>query len=107
MSAADGDDQWALMKFNGGNRIADKLIVYTFERARYAERWHGAIRDWPKPLAFVWGMRDPVATTHVLDGLRDLRPAAPVIELPDLAHYPQVEDAAALCAALSSALSSR
>ncbi|HEV7483647.1 MAG TPA: alpha/beta fold hydrolase [Solirubrobacterales bacterium] len=107
MSAADGADQWALMRFKGGNRIADKLIVYTFERARHAERWHGAIREWPKPLAFVWGMRDPVATTHVLDGLRDLRPAAPVVELPELAHYPQVEDPAALNAALSSALSSR
>lgn len=107
MSAEDGEDQWALMKYRGGNRIADKLIVYTFERARHADRWHGAIRDWPKPLAFVWGMQDPVATTHVLDGLRDLRPAAPVIELPDLAHYPQVEDPAALNAALSRALSSR
>jgi pimeloyl-ACP methyl ester carboxylesterase len=107
MSAEEGAAQWALMKFHHGNRIADKLIVYTFERARHAVRWHGAIRDWPKPLSFVWGMRDPVATTHVLDGLRDLRPAAPVLELPDLAHYPQVEDPVALAAALSRALSSR
>jgi pimeloyl-ACP methyl ester carboxylesterase len=107
MSAEDGADQWALMKFKGGNRIADKLIVYTFERARHADRWHGAIHDWPKSLAFVWGMRDPVATTHVLDGLRDLRPAAPVLELPRLAHYPQVEDPGAFNAALSRALSSR
>jgi pimeloyl-ACP methyl ester carboxylesterase len=52
-------------------------------------------------------MRDPVATTHVLDGLRDLRPAAPVLELSDLAHYPQVEDPKTLAAALSRALSSR
>jgi pimeloyl-ACP methyl ester carboxylesterase len=107
LSAADAREQWALMKFNGGNRIADKLIVYTFERARHADRWHGAIRDWPKPLSFVWGLRDPVATTHVLDGLRELRPTAPVFELPDLAHYPQVEDPEAFRATLSSALSSR
>jgi pimeloyl-ACP methyl ester carboxylesterase len=33
-----------------------------------------------------------VATTNVLDGLRQLRPSAPVIELPGLGHYPQVED---------------
>ena len=104
LSAEDAADQWALMRYKGGNRIADKLIVYTFERARHAERWHGAIRDWPKPLSFVWGMRDPVATTHVLDGLRDLRPAAPVHELPDLAHYPQVEDPGTFLATLSSAL---
>jgi pimeloyl-ACP methyl ester carboxylesterase len=107
MSAEEGADQWALMKFNGGNRIAHKLIGYTFERARHAKRWHGAVRDWPKPLAFVWGLQDPVATTHVLDGLRELRPGAPVFEFPSLAHYPQVEDPAAFHAALSSALPSR
>ena len=95
------------MKLNHGNRIADKLIGYTFERARHAERWHGAVRDWPKPLSFIWGLKDPVATTHVLDGLRELRPGAPVLELPDLAHYPQIEDPEAFQRALSSALESR
>lgn len=29
---------------------------------------------------------------NVLDGLRELRPAAAVVELPGLGHYPQVED---------------
>lgn len=100
-------DQWALMKRAGGNRIAHKLIGYTFERARYAERWHGAVRDWKKPLSFTWGLRDPVATTHVLDGLRELRPSAPVFELPDLAHYPQIEDPTAFDTALSRALDAR
>ncbi len=99
--------QWALMKHNGGNRIAHKLIGYTFERARHADRWHGSIRDWPRPLTFTWGLKDPVATTHVLDGLRELRPSAPVIELPELAHYPQIEDPATFTAALSQALSAR
>jgi pimeloyl-ACP methyl ester carboxylesterase len=107
LSAEEGADQWALMKFNGGNHIAHKLIGYTFERARHADRWHGAIRDWPKPLSFAWGLRDPVATTHVLAGLRDLRPAAPVIELPDLSHYPQAEDAEAFSAVLSRAFPPR
>ena len=77
MSAEEGADQWALMKLDGGNRIADKLIGYTFERARHADRWHGAVRDWPKPLSFAWGLQDPVATTHVLDGLRELAPGRP------------------------------
>ena len=30
--------------------------------------------DWAKPLSFLWGLDDPVATTNVLDGLRELRP---------------------------------
>jgi len=107
MSAEEGADQWALMRFKGGSRIAHKLIGYTFERTRHAERWHGAVRDWPGPLSLVWGLQDPVATTNVLDGLRDLRPKAPVFELPDLAHYPQIEAPAAFHSALTQALSAR
>jgi pimeloyl-ACP methyl ester carboxylesterase len=107
MSAEEGADQWALMRLKAGNRIAHKLIGYTFERTVHAKRWHGAVRDWPGPLSLVWGLQDPVATTHVLDGLRDLRPKAPVIELPDLAHYPQIEAPASFHGALTQALSAR
>lgn len=87
--------QWELLCHNGGNRIAHLLSAYLDERVRYAQRWHGAVRDWPKPLGFAWGLGDPVATTNVLDGLRELRPAADVVELPGLGHYPQIEDPAA------------
>jgi pimeloyl-ACP methyl ester carboxylesterase len=83
--------QWALMTNNDGHRIAHLLISYLDERERYADRWHGAVRDWPKPLSFLWALEDPVATTNVLDGLRELRPAADVVELPGVGHYPQVE----------------
>ena len=47
------------------------------EREERAQRWHGAIRDWPKPLHLAWGMVDPVATMKVLDGVRALRPRRP------------------------------
>jgi len=92
--------QWALLTRGGGHRIGHLLSAYLDERVRYAQRWHGAVRDWPKPLGFVWGLGDPVATTKVLDGLRELRPAADVVELPGLGHYPQVEDPAAFTAAV-------
>ena len=91
LSAEEADAQWALMSHNGGHRIAHLLISYLDERVRYASRWHGAVRDWPKPLSFLWALDDPVATTNVLDGLRELRPAADVVELPGVGHYPQVE----------------
>ena len=38
------------------------------------------------------GLEDPVATVEVLKAVRELRPQAPVHELPGLGHYPQVED---------------
>jgi pimeloyl-ACP methyl ester carboxylesterase len=102
LSSEEAAAQWELLSYNDGNRIPHLLISYLDERERYAQRWHGTVRDWPKPLGFVWGLGDPVATTNVLDGLRELRPGASVIELPGLGHYPQVEDPAAYAdAALS------
>lgn len=87
----EAHDQWALIRAGGGNRLAHRLIVYMDERDRHAQRWHGAFRDWDKPLSLLWGMRDPVAVPAVLDGLRELRPQAPVTELRDAGHYPQIE----------------
>jgi pimeloyl-ACP methyl ester carboxylesterase len=49
-------------------------------------------------------MHDPVARVEVLRGIEQLRPGVPVIELPELAHYPQIEDPAQVSAALDAAL---
>lgn len=100
----EAEDQWSLITHDGGHRLGHKLVRYMDERVIYAERWHGAIRDWPGPLSLAWGMLDPVATPSVLEGLRELRPHAPVTEFPDLGHYPQLEDPAMLAGALRQAL---
>lgn len=104
LSAEEAADQWALIAYNGGHRIAHRLIHYMDERDRLTDRWHGAIRDWPGPLTLAWGLLDPVARTEVLEGLRELRPGVPTIELPDLGHYPQIEDPGQIAAALDTAL---
>lgn len=103
-SAEDLDDQWALATARGGRTLGHKLISYMDERERYAERWHGAVRDWPGKLAFVWALRDRVANATLFDGLCDLRPAAPSFTLPELGHYPQLEDPQAFSEALDAAL---
>ncbi len=104
LSAEEAADQWSLLVHNGGQRIAHRTIHYMAERERFTDRWHGAIRDWPKPLTLTWGMHDPVARTEVLDGLRALRPGVETIELPDAAHYPQIEQPELISAALDTAL---
>jgi pimeloyl-ACP methyl ester carboxylesterase len=88
----EGIDQWSLIRYNGGRTLGHRLISYMDQREEHAERWHGAIRDWPGELSLAWGLQDPVATTEVLAALRELRPSVPVTELPELAHYPQIED---------------
>lgn len=92
LGEAEAEDQWALICHNGGRTLGHRLISYMDQREAHAERWHGTIRDWPGALSLAWGLQDPVATTAVLAALRELRPEAPVSELPELAHYPQIED---------------
>jgi pimeloyl-ACP methyl ester carboxylesterase len=105
LTDAEEADQWALITHNDGQRLGHKLVHYMDERVTFAERWHGAIREWEGPLSFAWGMLDPVATPKVLEGLRELRPQAPVTELADLGHYPQIEDPPRLATALRDAVS--
>jgi pimeloyl-ACP methyl ester carboxylesterase len=104
LSDEEAADQWSLLTDNGGQRIAHLTIAYMAERERFTERWHGAIRDWPKPLTLAWGMQDPVAQVEVLRGLQELRPGVETIELPGAAHYPQIEQPALISAALDAAL---
>ncbi len=97
-------DQWSLVCHNGGRTLGHRLISYMDQREEHAERWHGAIRDWQGDLSLTWGLLDPVATTAVLAALRELRPSVPVAELPELAHYPQLEDPAQIGRALRAKL---
>jgi pimeloyl-ACP methyl ester carboxylesterase len=101
LSEAEAEDQWALICHNGGRTLGHRLISYMDQRETHAKRWHGAIREWPGELSLAWGMQDPVATTAVLAALRELRAEVPVSELPELAHYPQIEDAAQISRCLS------
>jgi len=103
LSEEEAEDQWSLVCHNGGRTLGHRLISYMDQREEHAGRWHGAIREWPGKLGLAWGLRDPVATTAVLAALRELRPEIPVSELPELAHYPQLEDPRRLAQALAAA----
>ena len=104
LGAEEAADQWSLIAYNDGQRIAHRTIRYMDERELLTDRWHGAVRDWSGSLSLAWGLRDPVARTAVLDGLRALRPGVEVDELPDAGHYPQIECPEAIAAALDTAL---
>jgi pimeloyl-ACP methyl ester carboxylesterase len=107
LGVEEAADQWSLLVHDNGQRIAHRTIAYMAERERFTDRWHGAIRDWPGALTLAWGMLDPVARTEVLDGLRALRPGVETIELPNAAHYPQIEQPEQISAALDAALKAR
>ncbi len=100
----EAKDQWALICAGGGRTLNHRTIAYMDERFKHADRWHGAIRDWPKPVSLAWGMLDPVATEAVLNAVLELRPQAPVTRFADLGHYPQIEDPGRVAEALQAAL---
>ena len=103
LSEEEAEDQWSLVCHNGGRTLGHRLVSYMDQREEHAERWHGAIREWPGELSLAWGLRDPVASAAVLAALRELRPGVAVSELPELAHYPQLEDPQRLAQALAAA----
>jgi pimeloyl-ACP methyl ester carboxylesterase len=104
LTPEEAEDQWELITAGGGRTINHKTIAYMEERFKHADRWHGALRDWQKPLSLAWGMLDPVATEAVLDAVIALRPSAPVTRFEDLGHYPQIEDPGRVAGALQGAL---
>jgi pimeloyl-ACP methyl ester carboxylesterase len=104
LSDEEAADQWSLLCHDGGRSLGHRLISYMDQREKHAERWHGAISDWPGALSLAWGLLDRVATTEVLAALRELRPGVAVAELPELAHYPQLEDPPQIAGALRGAL---
>jgi pimeloyl-ACP methyl ester carboxylesterase len=98
LTPEEAADQWALLAYGGGNRILDRLTYYLHERVTYADRWHGALRDWGGQLELAWAMLDPVATGAVLDAVCALRPRAPVTRFAELGHYSQLEAPEAVAA---------
>jgi pimeloyl-ACP methyl ester carboxylesterase len=104
LSDEEAEDQWALICHNGGRTMGHELVAYLGERVRLAGRWHGAVSDWRGELSLAWGLLDSVATTEVLDALKQLRPGLPVEELPGLGHYPQLEDPVAMAGVVEAAL---
>jgi pimeloyl-ACP methyl ester carboxylesterase len=92
LSAPEAADQWSLLEHGGGGEIVDRLTLFMREQIRYAPRWVGAVRDWPGHLELAWGLQDPVCPKSMLDAVLELRPGAPVTMLPELGHYPHLED---------------
>jgi pimeloyl-ACP methyl ester carboxylesterase len=99
-SDAELHQHWLGVARRGGARRSHALLRYLAERREHSGRWRRALLEAPVPLRFVWGPLDPVSGAHMLAPLRALLPAAEVVELPGVGHYPQLEAPDAVAAAL-------
>jgi len=99
-TAGELHQHWLSVSRRGGSANYHRLIRYIPERRAHAPRWEGALEKSAVPVRFVWGMADPVSGAHMVDVVRQRRPGADVVELPGVGHYPQLEAADAVVAAL-------
>lgn len=83
---------WRLVAHNNGGRIMHKLIGYIPERQHYRARWVGALQNTSVPMRLINGAKDPVSGGHMADRYCELVPDPDVVRLPEIGHYPQVED---------------
>jgi pimeloyl-ACP methyl ester carboxylesterase len=87
----DGAEMWQAMSREGGQRILHLLVRYITDRERHQQRWTSALERADVPLAFVWGMLDPVSGAHMAERVAERLPDAPLLELADVGHWPQLE----------------
>jgi pimeloyl-ACP methyl ester carboxylesterase len=99
-AAADSKDIWQATSRDGGQGIAHLLIRYIRDRERHGSRWVGALEQTDVPLAFVWGMLDPISGAHMAERIRERLPHAPIVALDDVAHWPPLEAPDRVAAAL-------
>jgi pimeloyl-ACP methyl ester carboxylesterase len=90
-AAEDSAQMWRAMHRDDGQRIGHLLIRYMTDRERHEQRWVSALEQTDVPLSFIWGMLDPVSGAHMAQRIAQRLPAAPRLELADVAHWPQLE----------------
>ena len=98
--AADAADIWASLEREDGYRNLHLLIRYMTDRCEHEARWVGALENAGVPVAFVWGMMDPISGAHIARRIAERLPDAPRLELDDVGHWPPLEAPERVAAAL-------
>jgi pimeloyl-ACP methyl ester carboxylesterase len=86
---ADSAAMWRAI--SRGPVLMHRLIHYMTDRRTHAERWIKALETTDVPVAFVWGMQDPVSGAHMAERIRERLPDAPFTALEDVGHWPSLE----------------
>jgi len=100
---AIGAQMWRGLARDDGHRILHLLIRYITDRRQHAERWVTALETTDVPVAFVWGMLDPVSGAHMAARIRERLPDAPFLALDDVSHWPSLEAPGRVAAAVLAA----
>ncbi len=94
------DEFWALINYKDGKHLFHNLITYMNDRKQHRERWVQALQQSPVPLALINGSVDPVSGAHMVARYQALHCRLDYLkELPQIGHYPQIEDPQGVSAA--------
>lgn len=91
VAAEELDDQYSLLRRDGGYLRLPQIIRYYDERIRFRRRWIGALEKLDRPALYLWGERDPVAVIAIAERLARETPGARLVRLPGVGHFPQLE----------------
>jgi len=83
---------WALLCHRQGKARLAQTIGYIDERYRFSHRWLPPLTRLDIPVLILWGKKDPVAVAAIAEKLAQEIPTAKLQWLPQLGHYPQLED---------------
>jgi pimeloyl-ACP methyl ester carboxylesterase len=99
--AASASSQiWASLSRDGGHRQLHLLIRYILDRRENEQRWVEALEHTDVPLAFIWGMLDPISGAHMAERIRERLPDAAFEAFDDVGHWPPLEAADRTVAAI-------
>ncbi len=91
-SAKELDEMLAIFKHNHGKKIAHLLIRYMTERAKYRDRWVGALQNIGVPFRFINGLDDPVSGAHLVARFREVvSHETDIVEIGRTGHFPHLE----------------
>ena len=93
-------DMWRALARDDGQLLLARLLHYMDDRAVHGARWVEAMEAGRIPTTFVWGPEDPVSGAHMLTEIRRRQPAATVVELEGVGHWPMLEAPEATVAAV-------
>lgn len=103
---ADIDAAWTLMAHKKGNLCMHLLIQYMRERQENRDRWVEALQKADMPFTLIDGVDDPISGEHMVQRFEALVLGKQTIRLAGLGHYPHLENAPKVLAALMPLLGS-
>ena len=86
------DAMWEAIRAEDGHLCLPRISQYLQERRKFWHRWIGALKRLDLPVYVVWGEKDPIAVSAIAEQLQREITDVRLTWLPELGHYPMLED---------------